>query len=76
MWEVCVTVVPGGMSYETLSVQRSDSAVTLASPYSHANQSHQQVDLKGEGISWYVVKSWKFLEKEDNWGAPTPESER
>lgn len=25
---------------------------------------------------WYVVKSWKFLEKEDNWEAPTPESER
>lgn len=39
-------------------------------------QAQQQVDLKGEGVSWYVVKSWKFLEKEDNWEAPTPESER
>lgn len=31
---------------------------------------------RGKCISWYVEKSWKFLEKEDNWEAPTPESER
>lgn len=31
---------------------------------------------RGKCISWCVVKSWKFLEKEDSWEAPTPESER